>query len=131
MGAAQPMMGAAQSMRAVKAEGGGGGGGGAGATLGEEPEACSASSTVDVEVLDAAGGEGEEDGEGEEGGEAGESGVGAAGGGKSKGKRQRGSEDAYMLIYVRRGVAWGPGRGDGDKSLLPAGVLVREGNEPN
>eukprot|EP00904_Undaria_pinnatifida_P007871 jgi/Undpi1/4213/HiC_scaffold_16.g07579.m1 len=124
MGAAQPMMGAAQSMRAVKAEGGGGGGGGAGATLGEEPEACSASSTVDVEVLDAAGGGGEEDGEGEEGGEAGESGVGAAGGGKSKGKRQRGSEDAYMLIYVRRGVAWGPGRGDGDKSLLSAGVLA-------
>lgn len=42
----------------------------------------------------------------------------------NKGKKQRGSEDAYMLIYVGRGVAWGPKSGGKDEPALPPHVLV-------
>lgn len=43
---------------------------------------------------------------------------------KSRGKKPRGSGDAYMLIYVRKGVGWGSGSGGEDAPTLPAHVLV-------
>ena len=45
-------------------------------------------------------------------------------GGAGSAKKPRGSEDAYMLIYVRRGVPWGPSSAEGGAASLPDDVLV-------
>lgn len=50
-------------------------------------------------------------------------GVGCGTGGVSQ--RRRGSEDAYMLIYVRRGVEWGAVSGGRGEPLLPLHVQVK------
>lgn len=42
-------------------------------------------------------------------------------------KKQRGSEDAYMLIYVREGVDWGIGGEEKEDVVLPEHVLVSQG----
>lgn len=42
-------------------------------------------------------------------------------------KKQRGSEDAYMLIYVREGVDWGIGGEEKGDVALPEHVLVSQG----
>ena len=58
------------------------------------------------------------------GGAAGDDGRGS--GGSAGCKKHRTSEDAYMLIYVREGVAWGLGsEGDSD-CPLPAHVRVSD-----
>lgn len=42
-------------------------------------------------------------------------------------KKQRASEDAYMLIYVREGVDWGIGGEEKGDVALPEHVLVSQG----
>ncbi|CAM9986673.1 unnamed protein product [Ascophyllum nodosum] len=54
------------------------------------------------------------------GGAAGDDGSGS--GGSAGSKKHRSSEDAYMLIYVREGVAWGLGSEGDDDCPLPAHV---------
>lgn len=84
------------------------------------------------EVDDAEAREATEHGEAEQEDRAGNgevtavNGVGNGNGSGSggRGRRPPGSEDAYMLIYVRRGVGWGPGSCGEDERLLPDRVLV-------
>ena len=58
------------------------------------------------------------------GGAAGDDGSGS--GGSAGSKKHRSSEDAYMLIYVREGVAWGLGSEGDDDCPLPAHVRVSD-----
>lgn len=66
--------------------------------------------------------DGERCGGGRGGGDDGRGGSGK--GGQAGAKKPRGSEDAYMLIYVKRGVAWGPSSAERDVEKLPEDVLV-------
>ncbi|CAB1120196.1 unnamed protein product [Ectocarpus sp. CCAP 1310/34] len=73
--------------------------------------------------------DGDQCGGGRGGGDDGSGGSGK--GGQAGLKKPRGSEDAYMLIYVKRGVAWGPSSAERDAEKLPEDVLaaVKASNE--
>ncbi|CAM9717071.1 unnamed protein product, partial [Scytosiphon promiscuus] len=86
----------------------------------EEGNAEAGSSKAEAVVV----GDKDSDGDGNSSSSGGGGGGGVNGkGGAERVRKPRGSEDAYMLIYVKRGVAWGPSSGERDRDKLPEDVL--------
>lgn len=65
------------------------------------------------------------EGRGEGGGAGGNCNDGSNSAGDGRANGGKGSEDAYMLIYIRKGCRWGAASGGEDEPALPAHVQVK------